>query len=177
MASRLLGPLAARLALAFVTVAFTAIAVLGALTLVVSRNEVADLVARQQMQTSTQVAATLAQAYQDANGWATADLSGAYALAASARADLVVLGASGEVISSSPSSMVDLMGRMHGDATVPDADDLGDPRVVPIDVDGTAVGRVQLRFPATGLPAPERQVRDALARTALRVRESLRSPH
>jgi two-component system sensor histidine kinase BaeS len=166
MASRLLGPLAARLALAFVAVAFAAIAVLGALTLVVSRNQVTDLVDRQREQNSIEIAATLAQAYRDANGWTAADFSGAYALAASARADLVVLGASAEVISSSPPSMADLMGRMHGDAAVPAAEDFGDPRVVPIDVDGTAVGRVQLRFPASGLPTPERQVRDALARTA-----------
>lgn len=167
MASRLLGPLGARLALAFVAVAFAAVAVLGVLTLVVSRNEVADLVDRQREQSSMEIAATLAQAYQDANGWNAADLSGAYALAASARADLVVLGASGEVISSSPPSMADLMGRMHGDAAVPALEDFGDPRVVPIEVDGTPVGRVQLRFPASGLPAPERQVRDALARTAV----------
>ncbi|MGQ0831608.1 MAG: ATP-binding protein [Microthrixaceae bacterium] len=162
----MLGPLGARLALAFVAVAFAAIGVLGALTFVASRNQVADLVDRQREQDATQIAAALAQAYQEAKGWDAADLAGAYALAASARADLVVLATSGEVLASSSPSMTELMGRMHGAAAVPTAEDLGDPRLAPIVVDATTVGRAQLRFPTSGLPAPERQVRDALARTA-----------
>lgn len=167
MARRMLGPLGARLALAFVAVAFVAIAVLGALTFVVSRNEVTDLVDGQRDRDATQIAAALAQAYQEANGWDAADLAGAFALAASARADLVVLAETGEVVASSSPSMAELMGRMHGAAAVPAAEDLGDPQLAPINVDGTVVGRAQLRFPTSGLPAPERQVRDALGRTAV----------
>jgi two-component system sensor histidine kinase BaeS len=45
--------------------------------------------------------------------------------------------------------------------------DLGDPRRVAVEVDDATVGTAVLRFPATGLPAPEREVRDALARTVL----------
>lgn len=162
----ILGPLGARLALAFLAVALAAVAVLGGLTLVASRSEVADLVDRQQDQDATEIAATLAQAYQQAEGWTGAELSGAYALATAARADLVVLDPDGQLVATTPPSMGNLMTSMHGDAAVPPSD-LGDPRRVDVQIDGERAGTAVLRFPATGLPAPERQVRDALARTVL----------
>jgi two-component system sensor histidine kinase BaeS len=151
--------------LAFVAVALVAVAVLGGLTLVASRGEVADLVGAQQDQDAAEVSATLAQAYEQAGGWARADLSGAFALVASARGDLVVLGSDGELVASGSPGMGELMDTMHGEAG--SAGELGDPRRVAVDVDRTTVGTAVLRFPATGLPAPEREVRDALARTVL----------
>ncbi len=166
MARPLLGQLGARLALAFVAVALAAIAVLGGLVLVASRNEVADLVDRQRDEDSAQIVATLAQAYDDASGWATADLTGAFALAASASADLVVLGSGGDVVATMPPTMGELMGRMHGEDASLGADDLGEARRAVIEVDGTAVGNAQLRFPST-VSDPQRQVRDALTRTVL----------
>lgn len=160
-----LGPLGARLALAFVAVALVAVAVLGGLALVASRSEVADLVERRNDQYGADVAATLAQAFEQSGGWAGADLGGAFALAASARADLVVLGASGELVADSSSIMGDLMARMHGDDPVA-ASDLGDARRVAVVVGGTAVGTAVLRFPAAD-PAPETDVRNALGRTVI----------
>ena len=162
-----LGPLGARLALAFVAVALAAVAVLGGLTLVASRSEVADLVDSQQDQDAAEIAATLAQAYDQAGGWTGADLSGAFALTASARGDLVVLDVDGQLVSrGSRTSMGELMGRMHGEDMM-SAAELGEPRRVAVDVDGDAVGTAMLRFPASSLPAPEREVRDALARTVV----------
>lgn len=163
MARATLGPLAARLALAFVAVALVAVAVLGGLALVASRSEVADLVERRHDQSGADVAATLAQAFEQAGGWAGADLRGAFAVAASARADLVVIAADGERVADSPSTMADLMARMHGDAPLA-ASELGDARRVAVTVGDTRVGTAVLRFPSAD-PAPEREVRDALSRT------------
>ena len=167
MARRILGPLGARLALAFLAVALAAVAVLGGLTLWASRGEVADLVDRQQDQDATEIAATLALAYEQAGGWSGADLSGAFALTASARADLVVLDPDSQLVATGSSSgMAEMMESMHGDAPMMSGE-LGEPRRVAVEVDGATVGTAVLRFPATGLPAPEREVRDALARTVL----------
>lgn len=163
MARGMLGPLAARLALAFVAVALVAVVVLGGLALVASRSEVADLVERRHDQHGADVSATLAQAFEQAGGWAGADLRGAFAVAASARADLVVLGADGELVADSSSTMADLMARMHGDDPLA-ASELGDARGVAVTVGDARVGTAVLRFPAAD-PAPEREVRDALART------------
>ena len=165
MARPILGPLGARLALAFVAVSLAAVAVLGVLTLVASRSEVAGLVDLQQDQDAVEISAALAQSYEQAGGWAGADLRGAFALAAGARADLVVLGPDGELVARATSGMGELMASMHGD--MPSERELGDPLRQPVAVDGATVGSAVLRFPATGLPAPEREVRDALARTVL----------
>jgi len=165
MARSRLGPLAARLALAFVAVALVAVAVLGGLALVASRSEVSDLVERRHDQYRADVSATLAQAFEQAGGWADADLRGAFALAASARADLVVLTADGELVADSSSTMADLMARMHGDDPLA-ADELGDARRVTVTVGDARVGTAVLRFPAAD-PAPEREVRDVLGRTVV----------
>jgi two-component system sensor histidine kinase BaeS len=166
-ADRFLGPLGARLALAFVAVALSAVGVLAALTLWASRSEVTGLVERRQADASHEITAALGQAYRDAGGWPGADLGLAFALAASARAELVVEGNRGELVASEPASMADFMARMHAGMGTTDGTPLGPSRTVPVTVDGTAVGAARLRFPASGLPAPEREVRDALGRTVL----------
>lgn len=167
MARSVLGPLGARLALAFVAVALAAVAVLGGLTLWASRGEVAELVDRQQDQDATEIVATLALAYEQAGGWNGADLSGAFALAASAQADLAVLDADGQPVATGSSpGMTEMMESMHGDRAMMSAE-LADPRRSAVEVDGASVGTAVLRFPAADLPDPERQVRDALARTVL----------
>ena len=147
--------------------AFAAIAVLGALTLAASRSEVADLVDRQQADDAEEIAGALAQAYDDAGGWADATLGAAFALAAAARADLVVVDERGDLVGTRPATMDELMERMHGDMASSADSRLGSPRQVPVTVDGATVGTATLRFPDGGLPAPERQVRDALARTVV----------
>ena len=165
MARGMLGPLASRLALAFVGVALVAVAVLGGLALVASRSQVAELVERRHDQYGIDVSATLAQAFEQAGGWTGADLRGAFAVAASARAALVVLGANGELVADSSSTMDDLMVRMHGDDPLA-ASELGDARRVAVVVGDATVGTAVLRFPAAD-PAPEREVRETLGRTVV----------
>lgn len=166
MPRKWLGPLGARLALAFITVALIAVAILSGLTLVASRNEVADLVRGQQDQDAAEIAAVLSRAYTEERGWRGADLSGAFALAASARADLVVLDEEGRLVTSTSSEMDDLMASMHGDEMMATLE-LDAPRRVDVDADGVRVGTAEIRFPAAGSPAPEREVQEALARTVV----------
>ena len=164
MAEHGLARIGVRLALAFVGVALAAIAVLAVLTLLASRSEVSALVERQHEARAQDVAAALAQAYEDAgSSWAGADLRTAYVLAAVGGAVLEVRDGAGQ-IAARPPAMAGLMGRMHGGGP---ASVLGSPMTVAVTANGEQVGTASLRFPSSSLPAPEREVRDALARTVL----------
>ena len=168
---RFLGPLGARLALAFLAVAFGAVVVLAALTAYGARTQVADLVRRQHQDRAVAVAASAGQAYEAAGNWQEADLSPAVALAAAADAQLEIRDRAGsQVTVSAPTQemMTALMERMHpggmGGMMPSMTGPLGDPVTADVSSNGQSVGTVALRFAATGLPTPERQVRDALIR-------------
>src|SRR2546427_5754787 len=97
----LVGPLTARLALAFLTVAMGALALLGAVVLVVGARDVARLARLQQDEVATVVTDAAAAAYSAAGGWAGADLQTPLALARLGGGEVVVLDASGRVVSDS----------------------------------------------------------------------------
>lgn len=160
----LLGPLGVRLALAFLTVALAAIAVFAALTMLSARNEVSGLTNHQRKDDLAAAAIAAGEAYHRADGWATADLAGAAAVAARSQATLTIVDASGEVIAAPTDALASMMMQMHGMAAVDTP--RGDPVSAAVVVDGQPVGAVMLRFPTQALEA-ERNVRDALARTAL----------
>ena len=152
------GSLTARLALAFVAVALTAIGLLAALTLWSARNSVEELVETQRAQVTVEITAALGEAYQRAGGWAGADLRPAAALAAASRARLQLRDAAGHLVDDPVLAMQQRMGQMHpmgGPGPVVDA---------PVLVAGQPVGAVELRFPAQAPPAAL-GVRDALVRT------------
>jgi two-component system sensor histidine kinase BaeS len=154
--------LTARLALAFVAVALTAIGLLAALTLWSARSSVEDLVQTQRAQATEEVTTTLGEAYQRAGGWTGADLRPAAALAAAAGARLQVRDAEGRVVDDPVLAMQQRMGQMHP-GTLP----MGGPGPVvaaPVLLAGRQVGAVELRFPAQAPPAAL-GVRDALVRT------------
>lgn len=165
----LLSPIGARLALAFVAVALAAIAVLALLTVAGTRRQVSDLVSRQQHDRAVAVAAAAGQAYDNAHGWTGADFTAADTLAAVADADLQIQDQAGTPVATSTAHaqmMRELMSRMHGaTATGPPA--LGNPVRAPVLSNGQVVGTVSLRFPTSGLPAPEARVRDALAQVVV----------
>jgi two-component system, OmpR family, sensor histidine kinase BaeS len=162
---RLLGPLALRLAAAFLAVAVAAIGVLAALTILAARTQVSDLVAHEQRADASSAAATLADAYLHAGGWRAANLAPAAAVAAQAQATLVVTNPVGVVIAAPNDALGQMMAAMHGVASV--TEPRGAPVDSPVVVAGRTVGVAHLRFPTSGLPAPERAVRDALWRTAV----------
>jgi two-component system sensor histidine kinase BaeS len=160
---RLLSPLGLRLAAAFVTVAIAAVAVLGVLSIVAARDEVSDLVADIHTDDARSAAAAAATAYEQAGGWDGADLSSAVAVAARGQATLALGDADGRLIAAPADEATEMLERMHG----VDIIDVprGDPVTAPVVVDGEQVGTVALRFPASHLPTPEKQARDAIART------------
>jgi two-component system, OmpR family, sensor histidine kinase BaeS len=144
---RLLGPLGARLALAFIAVAMGALAVLGALVLVVAARDVTHLAREEQQHVVATVADAAATAYATAGDWPSADLRPARAVAAEAEAGVIVLDADGN----------------HVDATSARLP-TGRIRNATVMVAGRPVGSVRVGFPRSGLPSAERHLRDALFR-------------
>ena len=166
MTDRPLSPLGVRIAAAFITVAVAAIVVFAVLTVTSARNELADLTSDVHLEDTRATATEVAAAYQSAGGdWASADLTGAVAIAARDQATIAVLDGGGAVVREPVEEASEMLERMHGVSIV----DVprGDPIEAPVIVDDAPVGTVQLRFPVSNLSSPEREVRDALFRTAL----------
>jgi two-component system sensor histidine kinase BaeS len=150
--------------LAFLTVALAAVGVFAALTMLSARNEVSGLTDRQREDDLAATAIAAGDAYQRADGWATADLAGATAVAARSQATLTIVDANGELVAAPTDALASMMLQMHGMAAVDTP--RGDPVSSAIVVDGQPVGAVMLRFPTQAMET-ERHVRDALARTAI----------
>jgi two-component system sensor histidine kinase BaeS len=161
---RVLSPLGVRIAVAFVAVAVAAIAVFAGLTLVSANDEVSDLVVETHRQDARAAASAAAQAYENADGWEDADLTSAAAIAARGQAELTVIDADGKVLAAPASEAAEMMARMHGLDILEVTRD--EPVEHPVVAAGTQVGTVELRFPSSHLPAPEREIRHALVRNA-----------
>jgi signal transduction histidine kinase len=162
---RLLSPLGVRLAVAFVAVAVAAVAVFAGLTLVSANDEVSSLVVETHRQDARAAAEAAAQAYEDAGGWSGARLTSTAAVAARGQAAVTVVDAAGRVLAAPASEAAGMLARMHGVEILDVERD--DPVEHPVVVDGNQVGAVQLRFPSSHLPAPEREIRGALVRNAV----------
>ncbi len=149
---RVVGPLTARLALAFLAVALGALALFSALMLVATTREVADLARRQQDQTASDVAEAAGVAYATAErsgvGWDGAHLETLRPLAHLGGGEVVVLDESGKAVEGSPPK------------TSPG-------RIVQRDVvvGGGRVGSVLVAFSRGGLPGADRHLRNALIET------------
>jgi two-component system sensor histidine kinase BaeS len=144
----IVGPLTARLALAFLAVAMGALALLSALMLVAATRDVADLARRQQDQTAGEVASEAAAAYAAARGWSAADLHTPAALARLGGGTVVVLDQSGKPVDGAalPTKPQRLVRR-------------------DVVVDGRRVGTVLVAFSNAGLPGADRRLRNALVGT------------
>lgn len=161
-------PLALRLAAAFLAVAVAAVSVLAVLTIVAARREVGTLVDRQHRADADAVAAAAAAAYAAAGGWDGASLIAAAALAVRSDAALAVTATDGRAVGVPTDDMSAMHARMHGTPAAPVAPAAGaDAVTAPVLVGGQRVGDVTLTFATDALPAPERQVRDAMWRTAV----------
>lgn len=160
---RFLSPLGVRLAAAFITVAIAAVALLGALSIIAARGEVSDLVRDIHAGDARSAAAAAARAYEGADGWDGADLSAAVAVAARGQATLTVADADGTLVAAPADEAAEMLASMHG-VDIVDVP-RGDPLTAAVVVDGQQVGTAALRFPASHLPTPERQARDAIAST------------
>ena len=147
---RLLGPLGARMALAFVAVAMGALALLSVLVLVVTARDVNHLAREQQDHVVATVAGSIGSSYSAAGGWSGADLEPARAVAAESGAAVVVLDAAGNRVGPAQAQLPS--GRVASAL---------------VTAEGQPVGSVRVVFPDAGLPSAERNLRDALVRAVI----------
>ncbi|MDQ3679905.1 MAG: ATP-binding protein [Actinomycetota bacterium] len=143
-----LGPLTARLALGFLLVALSALALMSGLLVVATDRDVTHLARQDQDETAVAVADAAAAAYAAAGGWTGADLDRALALAEEDRGHALILDANGQAVGASPGPA--LTARLHTLAVV---------------VDGERVGTTRVGFATGGLPSAERHLRDILIAT------------
>jgi two-component system sensor histidine kinase BaeS len=147
---RPLGPLGRRLALAFVAVALAAVAVFGAVILLVERADVANLADDQQDQTTADIATALIQAYQPTGGWVGANLSAVVALADAADAAVMVETPDGHI--AARAGPQNLFHQSHTARTEHALTSASGP-----------VGTLRVAFAAGGLNTAERHLRSTLS--------------
>jgi two-component system, OmpR family, sensor histidine kinase BaeS len=130
------GPIALRLAMAFVGVALAAVALLAGLTAVFVAADVSHLVTRQRDVLSQAVAVAAGAAWDRSDSWAGADLSPVLDLAARVGADMQVRDRAGLVVTASPGFSGLSPGTELQEAVV---------------MGGRRAGRVIVRFSGSGL--------------------------
>src|SRR6266536_1218088 len=143
------GPIALRLALTFVSVALTAVALLAGLAAVFVAADVSHLVSRQQSGLTRAVAVAAGAAWDRSDSWASADLSPVLDLAGQVGADVQVRDRTGVLVSASP--------RFSGLSSSPQ-------QQAPVVVRQHRVGRIIVRFGRSGLAEDDAALRADLWR-------------
>ena len=128
-----------RLALAFISVALIAIALLAGLTAVFAARDVSSLAVGQHAELTSAIAAAAAAAWEQNDNWADADLSPVFDLAARTGADAQIRSESGTVVTSSPGYAAQ-PGPQYGAAIM---------------VRGERVGETGVRFTGRGLASAD----------------------
>ena len=142
------GPLGLRLALAFVAVALSAIALLAAATAVSAAADISHLADTQRAQLTQAMTVAAAAAWGRADSWTGAELGPVLDLGGRIGADVEILDNAGQPVAASP-------GSGHGEAHVKQA---------PVTVRGQQVGTIAVRFTGAGLTAADNALRTALWR-------------
>jgi two-component system sensor histidine kinase BaeS len=137
-----------RLALAFLLVALTAVALLAGLTAAFSAADVSDLANRQRAELAGAVAVAAGVASNQSGSWASADLSPVLDLAARTGAAVQIRDQTGRTVASSPG---------FGAAAGPESS-------APILARGRRIGVAVLRSTGSGLGAADRVLETALLR-------------
>jgi signal transduction histidine kinase len=137
-----------RLALAFISVALAAVALLAGLTAAFAATDVAALASRQHVELTRAVAMAAAAAWDRDDSWALADLSPVLDLAAQTGADVQIRDQSGPLVISSLGHAVRA----------------GRPYSAAVTVRGERVGLVEVWFTASGLGSADRALQAALLR-------------
>src|SRR5580698_39056 len=143
------GALGLRLALAFISVAFAAIALLAGLTAAFAAADVSALATRQHAELTSAIAVAAGAAWDRNQSWAAANLSPVLDLAARVGADIQIRDRSGHVVASSPG----FGGRAESQ-----------PAGAPIVVHGERAGAAVVRFTGAGLGSADRALEVALLR-------------
>ncbi len=141
------GPIALRLALAFVAVALAAVALLAGLTAAFAAADVSHLASRQRADLTAAVAVAAGAAWDRAQSWTGADLAPVLDLAARAGADVQIRDQAGRPVASSPGF----------------AAQRGRPEFInPIEIRGQRVGQGLVRFTGSGLGGADHGLQTAL---------------
>jgi len=143
------GTIALRLALAFVSVALAAVALLAGLTAAFASADVSDLAARERAELTRAIAVASGGAWDRNNTWAGADLSPVLNLASRIGADVRISDAAGRPVATTAS-----FATHHYDAQ----------RSRPINIGGQQVGEVDVRFTGSGLGDADQALQTALLR-------------
>jgi two-component system sensor histidine kinase BaeS len=142
------GPIALRLALAFIAVALLAVALLAGLTAAFAAADVSDLAVGQRNDLTKAMTVAASAAWEGTGSWATADLGPVLDAGSQIGADVQVVDNAGRVVAVSP-------GFSRGTLPV---------QTAAVAVRGHRVGRVAVRLMASGLPATNGVLRSALWR-------------
>ena len=142
------GTLGLRLALAFLTVALAAVALLAGLTAAFAAADVSNLASQQRGELAKAIAALAGAAWDRNNTWPSANLSPVRDLAASTGAAVQIQDQAGHVVTASPGF---------------DTTD-GSESSLPIVVDGQRVGTALVRSTGSGFNAADRSLKTALLR-------------
>jgi two-component system sensor histidine kinase BaeS len=143
------GALGLRLALAFISVALAAIALLAGLTAAFAAADVSALATRQHAELTSAIAVAAGAAWDRNESWPAADLSPVLDLAARAGADIQIRDRSGHLVASSPG-----FGALAA----------SQPTGAPIVVRGERAGEAVVRFTGAGLGSADRALEAALLR-------------
>jgi two-component system sensor histidine kinase BaeS len=138
-----------RLALAFISVALSAIALLAGLTAAFAAADVSTLATRQHAELTSAIAVAAGAAWDRNESWADADLSPVLDLAATAGADIQIRDRSGHVVTSSPGFAARAAAPPTGAAIV---------------ARGERAGQAVVRFNGAGLGSADRALEVALLR-------------
>jgi two-component system sensor histidine kinase BaeS len=138
-----------RLALAFLAVALSAVAVLAVLTAVLAAADVGNLVNRQRAELTGAVAVAAAGAWEPAHGWERSDLGPVFDLAMRTGAEVQVRDMAGGVVASSAGFASQRGVRQYR---------------APVRAQGAQVGTVITRFTGAGLASGDHALQGALLR-------------
>jgi two-component system, OmpR family, sensor histidine kinase BaeS len=138
-----------RLALAFISIALAAIALLAGLTAAFAAADVSALANRQHAELTSAITVAAGAAWDRDRSWAAADLSPVLDLAAEAGADIQIRDTSGRVVTSSPGFTAPRAGPAASSA---------------IAVRGEETGTAVVRFTGAGLGSADRALEAALLR-------------
>jgi two-component system sensor histidine kinase BaeS len=129
-----------RLALAFLSVALAAVALLAGLTAILAAADVSDLTNQQRADLTGAIAAAAAAAWDRGHSWASADLSPVLDLATRTGAEAQIRDQSGRVVTASPG--------FASQAKAPE-------QSAPVTISGERVGQAVVRFTNSGLASAD----------------------
>ncbi|HJZ03013.1 MAG TPA: HAMP domain-containing protein, partial [Streptosporangiaceae bacterium] len=138
-----------RLALAFISVALAAVALVAGLTAGFAAADVSALATRQHAELTNAIAVAAGAAWDKNDSWTTADLTPVLDLAGQAGADVQIRNRQGSVVTSSPG--------FTAQSSSPATD-------APIVVRGERAGQADVRFTGSGLASADHALRTALLR-------------